>query len=79
MLGNRCSLLSTPRNVALGATAGGLRAHTCGQVRTIRLGEQALELVVRSGMMPGSMWATQRGSEDDTIPSAWWHLEGRDP
>lgn len=57
----------------------GLRAHSCGRVRTIRLGEKALGLVVRSGMMAGSMWATQHGSEDDSISSAWWHPEGRDP
>lgn len=79
MPGNRCSLLSAPRNVALGATAGGFCAHACGQVHAIRLGERALGLVVRSGMMPGSMWATQHGSEDGSIPSVWWHPLGRDP
>lgn len=78
MPGNRCSLPSTTRNVALGATARVLYPHVWPGPHH-QLGNWVLELLVRSGMMPGSMWATQHGNEDGSIPSAWWHSEGRDP
>lgn len=74
------SMLSQhPQERSPGCHSGGVLCPACGQVHTIRLGEQALGLVVRSGMMLGSVWATQHGSEDGSIPSAWWHPKGRDP
>lgn len=69
--GNQHSWRSSPRGMALGATAGRFRAHARGCTHAIRVGERALGLVVRRGTMSGSTWAAQCGSEDGSTPSVW--------
>lgn len=69
--GNQRSWLSTPRGMALGATARRFCAHARGCTHAIGVGERALGLVVRRGMMPGSTQAAQCSSKDSSTPSVW--------